>query len=233
MRVLKKTFFAFLTLSFLIVAFSLCVYAVGGERYEASTTDELRHNVIINGMVVGTELHRSDMIPTCMSRAVCRDCYAEFGEFAPHSFYEATCTNPKTCSVCDYQERETIPHSGGEAKCLERAVCSGCFSEYGDILGHTGGEATCSSQAICTRCDEPYGATSQHTGGKATCQTGAICTVCSAEYGELGECVPSGKWCSENDFHYQPCQENGCTTVFNDSDHTDENKDGKACGIRG
>ena len=226
MRLFSKTLFVLFTFAFLLLTFSLCVCAQGGERYEASETDDSRHNVIINGMVVGTEPHRSDMTPTCMSKAVCRDCYSEFGEFAPHDFYDATCTNPKTCSVCDYQEGDTIPHSGGEAKCLERAVCSGCGSEYGDILGHTGGEATCSTQAVCTRCGESYGATTQHTGGKATCQKGAICTVCSAEYGELGECVPGNEWVVEKDFHYQLCQEKECTTVFNDSDHLDKNKDG-------
>ena len=229
MKLSNKFLVLVLTLTFFALAFSVFASAVEVKsdiRYEQSQTNPNKHDIIINGQKVGEAFHRESGEATCQTKAICYECMAEIGDYAPHSFLEPTCTNPKTCSVCDYQEGDTIPHSGGEAKCLERAVCSGCGSEYGDILGHTGGEATCSTQAVCTRCGESYGATTQHTGGKATCQKGAICTVCSAEYGELGECVPGNEWVVEKDFHYQLCQEKECTTVFNDSDHLDKNKDG-------
>ena len=233
MKRLNKILVAIFALILLSVLFSLCAYASGGERYEASITNPNKHDVIINGQKVGEAFHRAEIEATCQKKAVCHDCKAEFGELAPHDFLAATCTNPKTCTVCDYQEGGPIEHSGGQAGCLELAVCSDCGAEYGEILGHTGGEdkLSCTSKAICERCGEAYGATRPHIGGTPNCQTPAICTVCGSAYGELGEHIISESWVIEKEFHYQTCAVKGCEgEVFNDGDHTDENKDGK-CDI--
>lgn len=229
MKLSNKILVAFIAIIFLSLAFSLCAYAMGGERFEPSKTDPSKHDVIIDGQKVGEMYHRaSEIDATCFSRAICIDCKAEFGDFAPHDFIDATCTSPKTCRVCDYQEGAPIAHSGGEAKCLALAVCTGCGSEYGEILGHTGGEATCTLQAVCTRCNEPYGKPLAHTGGKADCQNKALCAACNTAYGELGSHIINESWVVEKEFHYQACLVEGCQgAVFNDGDHFDDNEDGR------
>ncbi len=214
---------------FCIIAFSVCVYA-SDIRYEYSVESPNHHNIIINGQNVGKQPHRAETEATCMTLAVCYECKAQFGDYAPHDFMDATCTSPKICTFCDYQEGEPAPHSGGTAECMAQAKCEFCYAEYGDPLGHTGGVATCAEKAKCERCGEAYGDILSHTGGVPTCQSGAVCTVCNNEYGELGDHIVSEEWTREKEFHYNKCETEGCDGVFNDSDHDDENKDGK-CDI--
>lgn len=211
---------------FCIVAFSVCAQA-SDIRYEYSTDNPNYHNIIVNGQIVGNQPHRAEIDATCMTLAVCHDCKAQFGDYAPHDFMAPTCTNPKTCTVCDYQEGEPSSHSGGQAECMAQAKCDYCGAEYGDPLGHTGGEATCTKKAECERCGETYGDTLPHEGGEATCISGAICTFCNNAYGELSDHVVSTEWTCEKEFHYNKCETEGCDGVFNDADHDDENGDGK------
>lgn len=74
---------------------------------------------------------------TCIKKAVCRDCGAEYGDIDSNN------------------------HTGGTATCTEKAICQRCGEEYGetDPNNHTGGTATCTAKAICQRCREEYGET--------------------------------------------------------------------------
>ena len=72
---------------------------------------------------------------TCIAKAVCKDCGAEYGE------------------------KDLSNHTGGTATCTEKAVCQRCGERYGEINpnNHTGGTATCTKKAICQRCKQEYG----------------------------------------------------------------------------
>ncbi len=102
---------------------------------------------------------------TCIEKAVCQDCGAEYGEKAPDH------------------------HTGDPATCVAPAVCKDCGKEFEAINpdNHTGGTATCTAKAICQRCGEEYGdiAPNNHSGGTATCVAKAICELCGKEYGEI------------------------------------------------
>lgn len=50
---------------------------------------------------------------TCMEKAKCSVCDAEYGSFADHNWTPATCTTPKTCSVCETTEGSALGHSEG------------------------------------------------------------------------------------------------------------------------
>ena len=101
---------------------------------------------------------------TCIAKAVCRDCGAEYGE------------------------KDLNNHTGGTATCTKKAVCKDCKQEYGDLdpNKHSVIPATCIAPATCKDCGkelEPINP-NHHYGGEATCITKAICELCGNEYGE-------------------------------------------------
>lgn len=202
--------------------------------YAPTEGDSTKHDVLWSccKLYLYSEYHVEDPdnMPTCTKKGSCYRCKVQYLDKTEHDFSEASCTYPKTCYNCDYTEGELLPHTGGEAGCFSLAKCEVCGAEYGDILGHTGGEATCTEEAVCERCGESYGDLLAHTGGEATCQSFAICEICGEAYGELGDHKQDEKWTIEEDFHYNACLNEGCTDIFNDADHDDENNDGK-CDI--
>ena len=147
---------------------------------------------------------------TCVSKAKCEVCNAEYGELASHTYSENwTCTaegHYKACTVegCD-AHTEIATHTGGTSTCKALGTCSECGEAYGTLAAHTWEEnasadflaskATCTAKATyyksCAVCGETStetfaaGELLAHTGGTATCTTKAVCTLCNQPYGEL------------------------------------------------
>ena len=103
-------------------------FASNGEGTHARTCQR-------EGCGVTETVNCSGGTATCIAKAVCKDCGAEYGEIDSNN------------------------HTGGTATCTEKAICQRCGEEYGKIdpNNHTGGEATCTAKAICQRCGEEYG----------------------------------------------------------------------------
>ena len=147
---------------------------------------------------------------TCVSKAKCEVCNAEYGELASHTYSENwTCTSEghyKACTVegCD-AHTELATHTGGTSTCKALGTCSECGEAYGTLAAHTWEEvvnadflaskATCTAKATyyksCAVCGDTSTETFEagellaHTGGTATCTTKAVCTLCNQPYGEL------------------------------------------------
>ena len=120
---------------------------------------------------------------TCIAKAVCSVCHAEYGELAAHNYQElaeekylkspATCTSPaiyyKSCSVCGTASEETftygttIDHSYELKHDAEKhwQECSVCHAKTNEAV-HSGGTATCIGKAVCSVCHTEYGALADH-----------------------------------------------------------------------
>ena len=124
---------------------------------------------------------------TCIAKAVCEFCKAEYGEKLPHGFTAetvdakylksaATCTEKavyyKSCAVCGLSSEGTADEAT-------------FFS--GNALDHNWGAWTQNSDEkthtrICKR-DTSHTETENCHGGTATCTAKAVCEICKASYG--------------------------------------------------
>ena len=124
---------------------------------------------------------------TCIAKAVCEFCKAEYGEKLPHGFTAetvdakylksaATCTEKavyyKSCAVCGLSSEGTADEAT-------------FFS--GNALDHDWGAWTQNSDEethtrICKR-DTSHTETENCHGGTATCTAKAVCEICKASYG--------------------------------------------------
>ena len=124
---------------------------------------------------------------TCIAKAVCEFCKAEYGEKLPHGFTAetvdakylksaATCTEKavyyKSCAVCGLSSEGTADEAT-------------FFS--GNVLDHDWGAWTQNSDEkthtrICKR-DTSHTETENCHGGTATCTAKAVCEICKASYG--------------------------------------------------
>ena len=124
---------------------------------------------------------------TCIAKAVCEFCKAEYGEKLPHGFTAetvdakylksaATCTEKavyyKSCAVCGLSSEGTADEAT-------------FFS--GNALDHNWGDWTQNSDEkthtrICKR-DTSHTETENCHGGTATCTAKAVCEICKASYG--------------------------------------------------
>ena len=131
---------------------------------------------------------------TCVTKAVCADCGAEYGELPEHKYgyrYSAT-EHWQICSVCKITT-DSVEHSGGSASCDERAKCTECGMYYGELAPHTpyDDDGDCTTAITCSLCGEvTTPANANHTGGTATCEKLAECSVCGKEYGSLNDHIP-------------------------------------------
>ena len=124
---------------------------------------------------------------SCVSKAICEDCKAEYGDLLPHSFIAekaeeqylksaATCTEKavyyKSCATCGMTSNGTVDEATFESS---------------DVLGHGFGAWTSNGDGthtrVCSR-DASHTETENCYGGTATCIASAICTTCGGEYGE-------------------------------------------------
>ena len=192
---------------------------------------------------------------TCVTKAVCDDCGASYGELAGHSWSETySCSEEghyKTCTVegCD-AKTETTSHTGGTATCEAKGVCSECNQPYGSFAEHTwqqvasaaykASSATCTAKATyyesCAVCDEindsktfEAGELLDHTGGQATCTAKAVCSVCSNPYGELASHKGGTATCQNKavcEVCNQPYGELATTHVWNENAYVKAGADG-------
>lgn len=126
---------------------------------------------------------------TCIDKAVCEFCKAEYGEKLPHDFTAetvdakylksaATCTEKavyyKSCAVCGLSSEGTADEAtffSGNA--LDHDW--GAWTQNSDEKTHT---------RICKR-DTSHTETENCHGGTATCKDKAICKICGDSYGSL------------------------------------------------
>ena len=126
---------------------------------------------------------------TCIAKAVCEFCKAEYGEKLPHGFTAetvdakylksaATCTEKavyyKSCAVCGLSSEGTADEAtffSGNA--LDHDW--GAWTQNSDEKTHT---------RICKR-DTSHTETENCHGGTATCKDKAICEICGDSYGSL------------------------------------------------
>ena len=124
---------------------------------------------------------------TCIAKAVCEFCKAEYGEKLPHGFSAetvdakylksaATCTEKavyyKSCAVCGLSSEGTADEAtffSGNA--LDHDW--GAWTQNSDEKTHT---------RICKR-DTSHTETENCHGGTATCTAKAVCEICKASYG--------------------------------------------------
>ncbi|MCI9448107.1 MAG: fibronectin type III domain-containing protein [Lachnospiraceae bacterium] len=113
-----------------------------------------------------------------------------------HTGGTATCIKKAECSVCGAEYGELTGHTGGKATCVAKAECSVCGTKYGELAAHTGGKATCSQQAECSVCGTKYGElvphkftkqikTDAYLANAGNCMEGVVyyyaCEVCEAK----------------------------------------------------
>ena len=141
---------------------------------------------------------------TCVQKAKCEKCGAEYGDYGQHSGGTATCTEQAVCEICGQKYGETNPDNHDlidqEAKaptCTDIGwdayqTCSRCtYTTYVEkaALGHkwdaewsydeNGHYHKCLNDGCTAKSDE-----AAHSGGAATCTEKAKCAICGNEYGE-------------------------------------------------
>ena len=141
---------------------------------------------------------------TCVKRAVCSICGAEYGEVdssnhinrVVRDVVEATCTEEgytgdTYCADCDVliakgTVAEPLGHTGGTATCVSKAVCERCGEEYGEIDSNNHAntvvkdkiEATCTEEGYTgdTYCEDCDVLIAKGTVAEALGHTGGIAT---------------------------------------------------------
>jgi len=211
---MKKYVFG-LTLITLLFASTLCV-ACGEDvhihDYGAEWTsdeDSHWHNCIGCEEFVDKGEHVGGQA-TCIQKAVCDVCDAEYGETAEHSYVidnHDTEYHWKECACGQIDETTKEAHYGGRATCEEKAVCEGCKIEYGDYTEHTyekieKNEVHHWKECACGAVKED--SKEQHYGGEATCKEKAVCEVCTTAYGGFAEHQYNRLDKSETE-HYYTC----------------------------
>ena len=149
-------------------------------------------------LVLLTEAHRDyvyilDESNNANHNSVCSICeYVDVTE--EHSGGKATCVAKAQCGYCnaEYGEINENGHSGGKSTCTEKAVCELCQKEYGDLNAelHSSKEIKLIQNSNdSTKHDKIYAccneiiSTDSHENGVTTCTDKAICTECGLEYG--------------------------------------------------
>ncbi len=158
---------------------------------------------------------------TCVAKAVCEHCGAEYGELSDAHVWATEWSHNDTnhwhaCTVegCT-AKKDDAAHLGGTATCKTKATCSACGTVYGDLNGenHESSEFTYTANNDGThkKANACCGATVESneacSGGTATCVAKAVCAHCGAEYGERSaEHVYANGWdTSDETYDYKKC----------------------------
>ena len=203
---------------------TLPVFNGQGDAHDHQSNDwksnETEHWQVCTCGVVFHKAEHSGGKATCIAKAVCEFCKAEYGEKLPHDFTAetvdakylksaATCTEKavyyKSCAVCGLSSEGTADEAT-------------FFS--GNVLDHDWGAWTQNSDEkthtrICKR-DTSHTETENCHGGTATCTAKAVCTVCGGEYGEIAahsfttekaeaQYLKSAATCTEKAVYYKSC----------------------------
>ena len=183
-------------------------------------SNETEHWQVCTCGAVFNKAEHSGGKATCIAKAVCEFCKAEYGEKLPHDFTAetvdakylksaATCTEKavyyKSCAVCGLSSEGTADEAtffSGNA--LDHDW--GAWTQNSDEKTHT---------RICKR-DTSHTETENCYGGTATCTHKAVCTVCDGEYGEMAahsftaekaeaQYLKSAATCTEKAIYYKSC----------------------------
>jgi hypothetical protein len=167
---------------------------------------------------------------TCVAKAKCEVCDAEYGEIDPANHGEtvvkddaaATCgkdgySGDTYCKACDVKLKDgevvkaTGAHSGGTATCVAKAKCVVCGAEYGEIdpAKHVENVVKDAVTATC---------------GKAGYTGDTYCKSCNAKLATgtavaaTGKHVDAdGKWENDGNGHYHTC--GTCGAKFDQAAH--------------
>ena len=172
---------------------TLPVFNGQGDAHDHQSNDwksnETEHWQVCTCGVVFHKAQHSGGTATCIDKAVCEFCKAEYGEKLPHDFTAetvdakylksaATCTEKavyyKSCAVCGLSSEGTADEAtffSGNA--LDHDW--GAWTQNSDEKTHT---------RICKR-DTSHTETENCHGGTATCKAQAICEICGDSYGSL------------------------------------------------
>ena len=158
---------------------------------------------------------------TCVAKAVCAHCGAEYGELSDAHVWATEWSHNDTnhwhsCTVegCT-AKKDDAAHLGGTATCKTKATCSACGTVYGDLNGenHESTEFTYTANNDGTHkkaykcCGATVEASEACSGGTATCVAKAVCAHCGAEYGVLSaEHAYANGWdTSDETYDYKKC----------------------------
>ena len=218
---------------------TLPVFKGQGDAHDHQSND-WEHNDTEHWQVCtcGAVFHKAEHsggTATCIAKAVCEVCKAEYGEKLPHDFTAetvdakylksaATCTEKavyyKSCAVCGLSSEGTAD----EATFFSGKVLDhdwGAWTQNSDEKTHT---------RICKR-DTSHTETENCRGGTATCKDKAKCAVCGKTYGELDaknhvdlKHVPAkaATRTAEGNIEYWHCD--GCNKYYSDKGGTKEIK---------
>ncbi len=139
---------------------------------------------------------------SCIKRAVCDICNAEYGSFSDHSYSNDLTAGDKThyykcieCGEIKDETKHTFTFAGPNKDGTHRYVCE-CGKNINDTC--SGGEATCTVRALCNICKSEYGGFAGHQFQFQTCNGAEHRRLCAcggsseAEghiFGEDGACV--------------------------------------------
>ena len=158
---------------------------------------------------------------TCLEKAVCTTCSAQYGELADHTWSawtgDGNGNHARACTVDGCDETQTGKCSGGTATCQARAICTDCGAGYGAVsTSHTwskwtgDGKGNHSRSCTVDGCDQTQ--TGKCSGGTATCVSKAVCATCDGVYGNVSTSHTWSKWTSDGKGnHSRSCTVDGCT----------------------
>ena len=159
--------------------------------YEYKTDEQHKINCYHCDGLFGREDH-SGGTATCIAKAVCEKCKAEYGEYAAHKGGTATCTEKAVCEICGQEYGDPLDHDWATAwtqgdtthyyacsRCTERKdeaphsyswtyvddnTCKGeCTCGATTMEAHYDRWAsTCGRQPHCEKCDHDYGSIPEH-----------------------------------------------------------------------
>lgn len=159
--------------------------------YEYKTDEQHKINCYHCDGLFGREDH-SGGTATCIAKAVCEKCKAEYGEYAAHKGGTATCTEKAVCEICGQEYGAPLDHDWATAwtqgdtthyyacsRCTERKdeaphsyswtyvddnTCKGeCTCGAETTEAHYDRWAsTCGRQPHCEKCDHDYGSIPEH-----------------------------------------------------------------------
>jgi hypothetical protein len=162
-----------------------------------------------------TREEHSGGVATCINKAVCIVCSAEYGNVDLSNHYTAGVDEWQTNDKIHWQECNCgLALNAGAHDVSEwvqvdgthRRVCEVC-DEVLTQGNCRGGEATCESPAICEICDNPYEDALGHEFGEWECGSKGhwrTCTRCGAT-SDQGEHV-FGEWVKDGSYRTRTCE---------------------------
>ncbi len=157
---------------------------------------------------------------TCVKKAKCTECNAEYGEFVAHTMDTEWSKDEnnhwKKCKEegCNYIESKS-EHSGGTADCTTKPTCETCGISYGEALGHnvdtewSKDENNHWNKCLNSGCNYMEN-NEAHKGGNADCENQARCEVCNRAYGTALGHDFTGEYNYNAQGHWKKCARPNC-----------------------